>query len=360
MPICTCFETDDQREQRLRSAEIDARLKKDLKTERSIIKLLLLGAGDAGKSTFAKQLRILHGDPYSEADLKKYRPVVMRNILQAVLQMIMAMKDLGVAFTDNSNLAIADRIQSLSEHVALDLMIDVDESVRDCIRLLWMDDGFKSVLDFERRCRFQIGDSAGFFLDGLDRIFNTDYLPTVEDVLHVRAPTTGIVETRCIVKNVEFRVVDVGGQRSERRKWAHCFDNIVSIIFMSAISEYDQVLFEDESQNRLTESLELFAKFASYPFFKDTSIILFLNKIDVFREKIACNPRSLSMFFPEYDGRTAEEAFILSLFKKRYPSEKGLLYSHYTCATDTECMQKVFKSVEDTLRRYHMRRFGLE
>lgn len=40
------------------------------------------------------------------------------------------------------------------------------------------------------------------------------------------------------------RMVDVGGQRSERRKWIHCFENVTSIIFLAALSEYDQVLYE--------------------------------------------------------------------------------------------------------------------
>jgi len=43
-------------------------------------------------------------------------------------------------------------------------------------------------------------------------------------------------------------MVDVGGQRSERRKWIHCFDKVQAIIFLVAVSEYDQVLAEDESQ----------------------------------------------------------------------------------------------------------------
>ena len=41
------------------------------------------------------------------------------------------------------------------------------------------------------------------------------------------------------------RMVDVGGQRSERRKWIHCFENVTSIIFLVALSEYDQVLYEE-------------------------------------------------------------------------------------------------------------------
>ena len=45
-----------------------------------------------------------------------------------------------------------------------------------------------------------------------------------------------------------FRMVDVGGQRSERRKWIHCFENVTSIIFLVALSEYDQILFESENE----------------------------------------------------------------------------------------------------------------
>lgn len=49
---------------------------------------------------------------------------------------------------------------------------------------------------------------------------------------------------------VVLRMVDVGGQRSERRKWIHCFDNVTSIIFLAAVSEYDQVLYESKNDVR--------------------------------------------------------------------------------------------------------------
>ena len=43
-------------------------------------------------------------------------------------------------------------------------------------------------------------------------------------------------------------MVDVGGQRSERRKWIHCFENVTSIMFLAALSEYDQVLVESDNE----------------------------------------------------------------------------------------------------------------
>jgi guanine nucleotide-binding protein subunit alpha len=52
---------------------------------------------------------------------------------------------------------------------------------------------------------------------------------------------------------------DVGGQRSERKKWIHCFENVTSIIFCVALSEYDQVLLEESSQVCSGSSLEICA-----------------------------------------------------------------------------------------------------
>ena len=48
-----------------------------------------------------------------------------------------------------------------------------------------------------------------------------------------------------------FEMYDVGGQRNERKKWIHCFEGVTAVIFVAAISEYDQKLFEDASTNRM-------------------------------------------------------------------------------------------------------------
>lgn len=95
-------------------------------------------------------------------------------------------------------------------------------------------------------------------------------------------------------------MVDVGGQRSERKKWIHCFEDVTAIIFMVAISEYDQVLFEDENVNRMGESLTLFQSIVDMQWFQKTSIILFMNKTDIFENKIKISP--LKKYFPQYKG----------------------------------------------------------
>ena len=95
---------------------------------------------------------------------------------------------------------------------------------------------------------------------------------------------------------------DVGGQRSERKKWIHCFENVTTILFLVAISEYDQLLFEDETVNRMQEALTLFDSICNSRWFIKTSIILFLNKIDRFREKLPISP--MKNYFPDYEGKS--------------------------------------------------------
>jgi guanine nucleotide-binding protein G(i) subunit alpha len=94
---------------------------------------------------------------------------------------------------------------------------------------------------------------------------------------------------------------DVGGQRSERKKWIHCFEAVTSIIFCVALSEYDQVLLEESKQNRMLESLILFESVINSRWFARSSIILFLNKIDLFKIKLAKVP--LEGYFPDYTGK---------------------------------------------------------
>ena len=120
----------------------------------------------------------------------------------------------------------------------------------EAIKDLWSDPGIQEC--YARRREYQISDSAQYYLSDIDRIAQPDYLPTQQDILRVRLPTSGIFEYPLDLdskKNpIRFRIVDVGGQRSERRKWIHCFENVTSIIFFSALSEYDQVLLESSSE----------------------------------------------------------------------------------------------------------------
>lgn len=92
-----------------------------------------------------------------------------------------------------------------------------------------------------RAAEFQLNDSTVYFWERASEILKPGYLPTEQDVLRARVRTTGIVQQNFDIAGKKYTMFDVGGQRNERRKWIHCFDNVTAVIFVTAISEYDQV-----------------------------------------------------------------------------------------------------------------------
>ena len=117
--------------------------------------------------------------------------------------------------------------------------------VADTIRGLWQDPGVREAVSRSRE--FQLNDSAVYYFNMIDRMASPDYMPTDQDILRSRVKTTGITETTFKVGELTYKLFDVGGQRSERKKWIHCFENVTALVFLVSLSEYDQMLYEDES-----------------------------------------------------------------------------------------------------------------
>nr|7XXH_A Chain A, Guanine nucleotide-binding protein G(11) subunit alpha [Homo sapiens] len=338
-----------------RSKMIDRNLRRDKRDARRELKLLLLGTGESGKSTFIKQMRIIHGAGYSEEDKRGFTKLVYQNIFTAMQAMIRAMETLKILYKYEQNKANA----LLIREVDVEKVTTFEHQYVSAIKTLWEDPGIQECYD--RRREYQLSDSAKYYLTDVDRIATLGYLPTQQDVLRVRVPTTGIIEYPFDLENIIFRMVDVGGQRSERRKWIHCFENVTSIMFLVALSEYDQVLVESDNENRMEESKALFRTIITYPWFQNSSVILFLNKKDLLEDKILYS--HLVDYFPEFDGpqRDAQAAreFILKMFVDLNPDSDKIIYSHFTCATDTENIRFVFAAVKDTILQLNLKEYNL-
>ena len=63
-----------------------------------------------------------------------------------------------------------------------------------------------------------------------------------------------------ITLSVLDRMFDVGGQRSERKKWIHCFEGVTAIIFIVAMSEYDLMLAEDQNTVKTKPKIFIFIR----------------------------------------------------------------------------------------------------
>ncbi|KAL0993567.1 hypothetical protein UPYG_G00109860 [Umbra pygmaea] len=229
------------------------------------------------------------------------------------------------------------------------------------IRSLWADAGIQQAYD--RRREFQLGESVKYFLDNLDKLGQPDYLPTQQDILLARKPTKGIHEYDFEIRNVPFKMVDVGGQRSERRRWFECFESVTSILFLVSSSEYDQVLMEDRQTNRLSESLNIFETIVNNRVFSNVSIILFLNKTDLLEEKVCSVP--IKDYFPEYTGEPHSlpdvQRFLVECFRgKRREAPLKPLYHHFTTAINTENIRLVFRDVKDTILHDNLKQLMLQ
>jgi len=244
---------------------------------------------------------------------------------------------------------------------------DLTPQMAEAIDSLWNDKGIQSI--YEKRNLYQLNDSCKYLLSKVIDIAKDDFIPSDPDILAVRVRTTGIVQNEFKIDGNVFQIYDVGGQRNERKKWIHCFENVTAVIFVVAINEYDQLLYEDENVNRMTEALTLFDEICNSRWFKKTSMIVFFNKSDLFREKLAT--KSISTCFPEYKGPPNDfdesSKFIIQLFLSRN-RQKDLtksdgspkkIYTHVTCATDSTAMRVVFNSVKDIIIRVSLEAAGL-
>ncbi|KAL4634724.1 guanine nucleotide-binding protein subunit alpha-11 isoform X3 [Arapaima gigas] len=353
--MMACCLSEEAKESKRINAEIDKQLRRDKRDARRELKLLLLGTGESGKSTFIKQMRIIHGAGYTDEDRRSFIKLVYQNIFTSMQSMIRAMENLKIQYKFDQNQSNA----MLVKEVDVEKVTTFDTPYVNAVKMLWADPGIQEAYD--RRREYQLSDSTKYYLTNLDRIADPSYLPTQQDVLRVRIPTTGIIEYPFDLQSIIFRMVDVGGQRSERRKWIHCFENVTSIMFLVALSEYDQVLVESDNENRMEESKALFRTIITYPWFQNSSVILFLNKKDLLEEKIMYS--HLVDYFPEFDGpqRDAQAAreFILKMFVDLNPDSDKIIYSHFTCATDTENIRFVFAAVKDTILQLNLKEYNL-
>jgi len=227
-------------------------------------------------------------------------------------------------------------------------------SIVDAWKTLLQDPGIQKTLDL--RTRYQLLDSADYFFGKIDEVTSPGYSPTDDDIMRTRIKTTGVIETDFVFLGTKFRMVDVGGQRSERKKWIHCFDSVTAVIFVSAISEFDQKCAEDNETNRLDESLDLFNQICNSKFLRNTAMILFLNKSDLLRKKLEKGV-SLKSYNPEYSG---DNSFvnvvdtIMQLFLEQNLTPSRKIYTHVTCATSQDNVTHVFHAVKDIVVSQNM------
>ncbi|KAJ5916425.1 hypothetical protein N7504_000440 [Penicillium tannophilum] len=331
-----------------RNARIDRVIKSDKKTMDRTIKILLLGAGESGKSTIIKQMRIIHSRGFPEEERHQTRAVIYSNVVIAFKVLLDIMKAENIDFEDEKTQGLAELLDKTEPDVGSDEAFS-DLKVRDAMRVMWLDGGVQKAV--ARGHEFALHDNLSYFYDSLDRIFTPGWLPDNQDMLQARLRTTGITETLFELGQMNFRMMDVGGQRSERKKWIHCFEGVQCLLFMVALSGYDQCLVEDQNANQMHEAMMLFESLVNGEWFKRKPIILFLNKIDLFRAKLAIS--AISRHFQDYSGSDTDFEAAARYFADRFRGINRIpdreIYIHQTNATDTTLLKATMDSVQDMI-----------
>jgi len=347
------------------------------------IKLLLLGAGESGKSTVLKQMQLIHAKEgesvFTPTDLENvWAPRIRQNVLALVKALCDAAYDLDVV----DEIECREAFDGLVEDERLSGMAQlVDQALltelAPAIKTLWADPGIQKLWD--RRSEFQVIESHYTYMQNLDTIAAEGFIPTEQDVVLCRMRTIGIVCTKLAINNNVFNIYDVGGQRNERRKWIHCFDDVTAVIFVAALSEFDQVLFEDSSQNRMVEAIDIFHEHLYNSWFKKSAMILFLNKKDLFGEKIKLKDVASVSEWSDFNGPKWSESdmddeafsqcndagieYFLQKFLDPPPAKQNgrptrHVFPHVTTATNKANVEAVFNACREFILRSSMEESG--
>jgi len=352
-----CCLTPEERQQSV----VEKKLEEEKILKKSINKLLLLGSGGSGKSTLFKQLRTIHGQGFTEKDRLLFKDHIYSQVIDQLKILIRAVNEpTRENFENEEKLELSHESNSSAQFI-LNVRndIDIDDVVSGHVELLWKDQAVRKA--YQYRSRLKVDDSTSYFFDEVNRIGSKSYFPNEKDVLMVRHRTTGVAEQRFTVDGNTFHILDVGGQKSERKKWIHCFEYVKAVIFVSSLSAYNEVLFEDENINAMHDSIALFGDICNSPWFAEAHMILFLNKKDLFEEKLTLYP--LTVCFENYYGSTKFDE-CLDFIKAQYESKnqnvkERYIFFHTTCATDKSNIARVFADLQHIVVTDGLERGGM-
>ncbi|PKI85937.1 Gpa2p [Malassezia vespertilionis] len=336
MGACLSSAGAPEQRDRTHSARIDKHLEDNTRNAKNEYKILLLGSGESGKSTIVKQMKIIHQNGYTPEELFVYRLTVIKNLIDSAQTIVLAMRQFKM------------EPEHLENRVEADANAALTPAMGKIIAALWKDPVISKLI--QRSNEFYIMDNASYFFESAMRIARPDYVPSEQDVLNARSKTVGVLETRFRMGELSINLVDVGGQRSERNKWIHCFEAVTTILFCVALSEYDQALLEDSKQNRMAESLVLFE-----------SIINSRTSASHTDPRLKLPLRPLVDYFPEYTGGDdvgKAAKYILWRFTSVNHAKLNI-YPHLTQATDTANIRLVFAAVKETLLQNSLRETGI-
>eukprot|EP00469_Lotharella_globosa_P016919 CAMPEP_0167832372 /NCGR_PEP_ID=MMETSP0112_2-20121227/14293_1 /TAXON_ID=91324 /ORGANISM="Lotharella globosa, Strain CCCM811" /LENGTH=556 /DNA_ID=CAMNT_0007737399 /DNA_START=34 /DNA_END=1705 /DNA_ORIENTATION=- len=399
MGLCASGDAQGTAQEQERDRKINAGLRKQQKQveNEDAKRMLLLGAGQSGKSTLFKQTQLLYGKKLAKEEMESYIPIIIGNTISSMQTLVEKSEEFAREKKDGKE-KYEHKCPKEADIVKDSDRESLDAELGEAIATLWKDPGIQAT--FTEKHEFQLIDSASYYFGKVRQIADDKWFPDEEDVLRSRARTTGIVTTEFVVQEHHFKMFDVGGQKSERKKWEDVlrsrarttgivttefvvqehhfkmfdvggqkserkkwedvlrsrarttgivttefvvqehhfkmfdvggqkkerkkwvpfFEGVDCVLFVAAISGYNKTLFEDGKTNRMEDAMDLFEKTVKEKMLEKSSLVLFLNKSDLFQEEIKRFPITSwnkSLLFRKRTSELFSSIFSFTVFSKR-------------------------------------------
>ncbi|KAI8901309.1 guanine nucleotide binding protein, alpha subunit [Globomyces pollinis-pini] len=304
-------------------------------------KILILGTSDAGKSTFLKQLKIIHGTGFTDEEIKQAKQSAITQVLNAAEIVI-----------ENSDENIKSTYNPIMQYLCL------VAGPYDCLPLYIINLLAAMKEDVAAQKRFEelshlIPLSTSHFLTNIKRIAFAESVLTNEDILMQRTVTQTITQSTFIIDNDKVHFYDVSGLKHHRKQWIPYFQDILMIIFLVDISAYDMMMAENPEMNRMVDAHSLFNEIANHKLLRNVDISIFFNKNDLFEKKVMQVP--IKDHFPNYTGQLnnakAGGEFFENLFLKGQKCDSRQITVSYTCCTDSKLIQKLVYKILVSISR---------
>eukprot|EP01084_Bolivina_argentea_P066149 120593_1 len=380
-------------------------------------KILLLGTASSGKSALCTQMRNIYGDDNEFKQnnlLEENKKVIYQQILnemKTILEFIQTMRKqesfmnspnncsfyMNIIHSNNQHvttlfvnyfykrkthfphslvvmisafiptLVIYAKIQDSIEYIKSDLSECFDKMLIAHIKNIWNHKSVKNLFKIRNLYKLHLYNSSAYFWNEIDRISDNKYQPIIDDILRLGNHTKGIIEHKLIIGDVDCKIFQVCGLRDERKRWIHCFDSVTCVIFTASLSCYNEYLFEDKETNAMHEQIHLFEEICNLRWFRDSAMVLFLTKDDLFRDKIQNIPINVIWNTDIYDVNSYDNPndyvqtleFIKKIFGKQNKNENNRIFIYNVNLLNKNSTTQVFDEVSRIIINHSLSRGGL-
>lgn len=348
------------------------------RVEPAKLKILLLGGANVGKSTIFKQMRLLYKEGFEDKDREWARWCIYENIMETLVDLDAATDDFGVEVLEENEELVDDIKPVLLTYKVADQSQPLRKlKIWSSIERLWNDPGIQAAFqEIQHPTQKDVGEkdrslsiSTGYFLTQLHRIKREDFVPTDDDILHLRRSTNNSdtidfhMEVLTLIgkpATLHITCTDVGGQAHERTEWPRHAENLDAILYVLSLSEFCTI--NQNSQNVLETQLDLLRAVKETDCFGNVPIIVLLNKVDLLEAKL--KGLMFADCFPDFTGANNVDDVVLYVKEKVImillgePSDENVIEESRkelgnniitTCATDTELMRTIIERIGQSI-----------